>query len=175
MFDLCLITPAQLTEVAAFYVSLDAQTRYSRFFAHLSDYAIFDRVLQLNLDKSFLVGARKSGALVGVVEAGLYGDTAELGVAVSEVCRGMGVGQLLCHYAISVAHERSARHIEVITSYSNTPMQRLALRAGMQASRVDGDWHGDMQLSEDRPASHRGCLSRGPAVAAPHRESLPQV
>jgi GNAT superfamily N-acetyltransferase len=157
MFRFGILDESHRDKIVDFYLGLDEESRHQRFFGPIGEDALRRHVKGLDFDRSSVIGVWAGADLVGVAEAPMTEDSngepaAELAIALTERARGFGVGGTLFWYAMSAARERGAHHIEVITAHDNQPMQRMALRAGLKGSRLNGDWHGEFELSEE--ASH---------------------
>ena len=159
MFRFTFLDESHRDEIVAFYLGLDEHSRYQRFFGPISENALRRHVHGLDFERATVIGVWDGAELVGVAEAGMGGSedpdgepAAELAIALTERAQGSGVGGTLFWYAMSAAHERGAHHIEIITLHDNQPMQRMAIRAGLKGSRLNGDWHGEFDLPEE--ASH---------------------
>jgi GNAT superfamily N-acetyltransferase len=157
MFRFGFLDESHRDEIVAFYLRLDEESRHQRFFGPISEHALRRHVQGLDYERATVMGLWDGAELVGVAEAPMTEDAhgelaAELAIALTERARGLGAGGTLYSYALSAAHERGAHYIEVITSHDNQSMQRIALKAGLRGSRLNGDWRGQFDMSEE--ASH---------------------
>jgi len=123
-----------------FLLSLDAETRRSRFCGHLSDQSLLAHVARQAAGSAILLGAFEDGQLVGVAELVPLAErgTAEAAFVVSPEYQGKGIGSALMERAALAATNRGLHHIRVFCLPHNQAMQRLAAKA-----------HGNILLTVD--------------------------
>jgi GNAT superfamily N-acetyltransferase len=140
---------ADAGQLAAHFLALPADARYTRFFRPMSDTAIRGWVAGLRFDEEAWFGLYGfDGWLRGAVQAAPGADGAwELAFSVLPDSRRMGIGTALGVRVLAHLRARGARSARVACLAHNTPMRLLANRLGFPLRYVDGELHGRMDLA----------------------------
>ena len=133
--------------VRTFYLALSPDDRRKRFCCSLSDETISSYVDRLNFSRDTILGAFDQQAqLVGLAELVRGAEESEMAFSVRPDKRGQKIGTLLMERLLSRARICGARKVFVMFLSDNTPMRRMALRAGMSVQTEDGESHAERDL-----------------------------
>jgi len=145
-----IIRPLTLFErenVRNFYLSLSADDRRKRFCCTLSDDTISRYVDRLNFTRDTVLGAFDGHArIVGVAELVRGPKESEMAFSVRPDRRGQKIGTTLIERLLSRARMCGARKVFVMFLSDNTPMRKMALRAGMSVQTADGESYAAREL-----------------------------
>jgi GNAT superfamily N-acetyltransferase len=148
--DSMIIRPLTVFEreaVRTFYLALSPDDRRKRFCCSLSDETISSYVDGLNFTKDTILGAFDEHAqIIGLAELVRGADENEMAFSVRPDKRGQKIGTMLMERLTSRARMCGARKVFVMFLSDNTPMRRMALRAGMSVQTVDGESHASREL-----------------------------
>ncbi len=187
------LTVFEREAVRDFYVALAPEDRRKRFCCSLSDDTISKYADRLNFSRDTVLGAFDEQAqIIGLAELIRGAEAGEMAFSVRPDKRGQKIGTKLLQRLMLRARMCGIRKVFVMFLPDNTPMRRMAIRAGMELSTVDGEAHAERELpvpSADELArwyieeilSHGGyfgtlglarwgSLAQAPAPAAPHPE-----
>jgi|GEM_PF-2030143 len=140
-----------------FYLSLSAEDRRKRFCCMLSDETISKYVDCLNFSRNTVLGAFDEQAqIVGLAELVRDTEASEAAFSVRPDRRGQKIGTQLMERLLLRARMCGIRKVFVMFLSDNTPMRRMALRAGMSVRSVDGEAHAVREL----PAPDAEVLTR---------------
>jgi GNAT superfamily N-acetyltransferase len=143
--------------VRSFYLALSPEDRRKRFCCSLSDDTISGYVDRLNFSRDTILGAFDEQAeLIGLAELVRGAKAGEMAFSVRPDKRGQKIGTLLMQRLLARAMMCGARKVFVIFLADNTPMRRMAGRAGMAISSVDGE----AQAERDLPSPSADQLAR---------------
>jgi GNAT superfamily N-acetyltransferase len=143
------LTVFEREAVRKLYLSLSDDDRRMRFCASASDETLSTYVSGLDFTRSTLLGAFDERAgLIGVAELAHGATESEMAFAVRADMRGQKIGTLLMERLLVCAKMSGVRRVVVMFLSENTPMRKLALRAGMLI-RADGS---EMNASRDLQA-----------------------
>jgi GNAT superfamily N-acetyltransferase len=138
-----IIRPLTLYEreaVRDFYLALSADDRRKRFCCSLSDATISSYVDGLNFTRDTILGAFDERAqIVGLAELVRGAKASEMAFSVRPDRRGQKIGTMLMERLVSRARMCGARKVFVMFLSDNTPMRRMALRAGLSVQTTDGE------------------------------------
>lgn len=141
------LTVFERETVRNFYLSLSADDRRSRFCCTLSDETISAYVDRVNFARDTILGAFDDDAqIIGLAELVRGSETSEMAFSVRADKRGKKVGTTLIRQLLLHARICGAKKVFVMFSPDNTPMRRMASRAGMAVSVVDGEAHAAREL-----------------------------
>lgn len=145
------LTVFEREAVRTFYLALSADDRRKRFCCSLSDATISGYVDGLNFTRDTILGAYDEQArIIGLAELVRGPKAGEMAFSVRPDKRGQKIGTLLMERLVSRARMCGANKVFVMFLSDNTPMRRMALRAGMSVQTADGESHAERELS---PAS----------------------
>jgi GNAT superfamily N-acetyltransferase len=137
--------------VRNFYLALSPEDRRKRFCCSLSDETISAYADGLNFTRDTILGAFDERAqIAGLAELVRGAEAGEMAFSVRSDRRGQRLGSLLMARLLSRARMCGAKKVFVMFLSDNTPMRRMALRAGMSVSTADGESYAARELS---PAS----------------------
>jgi len=154
-----------------FYLALPADDRRKRFCCTLSDETLSRYVDRLNFTRDTILGAFDEYArIVGLAELVHGPEGSEMAFSVRPEWRGQKIGTLLMERLLSRARMRGVKKVFVIFLSDNTPMRRMALRAGMSVRTADGESHAARELPPasaqevmrwflEESLAHGGCFS----------------
>lgn len=129
--------------ISAHLSALDADDRWDRFMATVSDEVVQRYVASIGFARDILIGAVQGPGLTGLAHAGLSlhdGElVAEVGLSVSKASRRQGLGRLLMLAALDAARRCGATRVEVIFSPGNRAMRALTRGLGGWLTRHDGE------------------------------------
>lgn len=142
------LTVFERESVRNFYLSLTPEDRRKRFCCTISDETISKYVDRLNFTRDMVVGAfDESAQLVGLAELVRGAMESEMAFSVRPEKRGQKIGTQLIQRLFLRARMCGVAKVFVLFLSDNTPMRRMALRAGMAVSTVDGESHAVRALS----------------------------
>lgn len=141
------LTVFERETVRGFYLSLSAEDRRKRFCCTLSDRSISDYVDRLNFSWDTVLGAFDEQAqIVGLAELVRGAAASEMAFSVRPDRRGQKIGTNLMERLLRRARMCGVRKVFVMFISDNTPMRRMAARAGMPVRSVDGEAHAEREL-----------------------------
>lgn len=130
-----------------FYLSLSPDDRRKRFCCSLSDDTISKYVDRLNFTRDTVLGAFDEHAqLTGLAELVRGAAASELAFSVRPDRRGQKIGTRLMERLLLRARMCGIRKVFVMFLSDNTPMRKMAHRAGMTLSSADGEAHAEREL-----------------------------
>ena len=142
------LTVFEREAVRSFYLALSTDDRRKRFCCTLSDDTISKYVDRLNFTRDTVLGAFDERAhIIGLAELVLGADASEMAFSVRPDKRGQKIGTKLIQRLIQRARMCDVRKVFVMFLSDNTPMRKMALRAGMAVSSVDGEAHAERELA----------------------------
>ncbi len=145
------LTVFERETVRNFYFSLSADDRRKRFCCTLSDETISRYVDRLNFARDTVLAAFDERAhIIGLAELVHGPERSEMAFSVRPDRRGQKIGTSLMEKLISRARLCGARAVCVMFLSDNTPMRKMALRAGMSVQTDGGESYAARGLS---PAS----------------------
>jgi len=151
------LTVFEREAIRKLYLSLSDDDRRMRFCTSASDATISRYVSNIAFAKSTLLGAFDDQArIVGVAELVPGPQASELAFAVRADRRGQKIGTRLMERVLVCARMSGVRRVVVMFLVGNTPMRKLASRAGMLITN-DG---GEMNASRDLDAPSAEELGR---------------
>jgi GNAT superfamily N-acetyltransferase len=138
--------------VRKFLLDLPPEDRRNRFCSTLSDAAVSAYVDGLDFVRDTILGAFDDAAqLVGLAELVPGTEESEMAFAVRPDKRGQKVGTRLMDRLLQRARICGVRKAVVLFLANNTPMHKLASRAGMHIRSGDGDSFGERNLRAPNP------------------------
>lgn len=141
------LTVFEREAVRNFYLALSPEDRRKRFCCSLSDDTISSYVDRLNFTRDTILAAFDEQAqLVGLAELVCGAEESEMAFSVRPDRRGQKIGTLLIERLVSRARICGASKVFVMFLSDNTPMRRMALRAGMSVQTADGESHAERDL-----------------------------
>jgi GNAT superfamily N-acetyltransferase len=141
------MTGFEREDVRKFLLSLPAEDRRNRFCSTLSDAAVSRYVDGLNFARDTILGAFDDEAqLVGLAELVPGIEESEMAFAVRPDKRGQKIGTRLMDRLLQRARACAVRKAVVVFLADNTPMRKLASRAGMCIRSAEGDSFGERNL-----------------------------
>jgi GNAT superfamily N-acetyltransferase len=133
--------------VRSFYLALSPEDRRKRFCCSLSDATIASYVERLNFTRDTVLGAFDEQAqIVGLAELVRGAEASEMAFSVRPDRRGQKFGTMLMQKLISRARMCGANKVFVMFLSDNTPMRKMALRAGMSVQTEDGESYAAREL-----------------------------
>lgn len=148
--DMMIIRPLTVVEreaVRNFYLALSPDDRRKRFCCSLSDETISKYVDGLNFTRDTILAAFDEQAqIIGLAELVRGAEASEMAFSVRPDRRGQKIGTLLMDRLLFRARICGARKVFVMFLSDNTPMRRMALRAGMSVQTADGESHAEREL-----------------------------
>ncbi len=148
--DSMIIRPLTLFEreaVRSFYLALSPDDRRKRFCCSLSDDTISNYVERLNFSRDTVLGAFDEHAgLLGLAELIRGAEASEMAFSVRPDKRGQKIGTKLIERLMLRARMCGAKKVFVMFLSDNTPMRRMAVRAGMALNSFDGEAHAEREL-----------------------------
>ena len=146
-----IIRPLTLFEreaVRQFYIALEPEDRRKRFCCTLSDESISKYVDRINFSSDTVLGAFDEHAqIVGLAELVRGEKASEMAFSVRPDKRGQKIGTRLTHRLVRRARLCGIHKVFVMFLSDNTPMRRMAIRAGMELSVADGEAYAVRELS----------------------------
>ena len=141
------LTVFEREAVRHFYLALSPDDRRKRFCCTLSDLTISKYVDRLNFSRDTVLGAFDEKAqIVGLAELVIGTDKSEMAFSVRVDRRGQRIGTSLMERLLLRARMCGVRKVFVMFLSDNTPMRRMAGRAGMSVRSVDGEAHAEREL-----------------------------
>ena len=141
------LTVFERETVRSFYLALSPDDRRKRFCCSLSDATISGYVDGLNFGRDTILGAFDEQAqIVGLAELVCGAEASEMAFSVRPDKRGQTIGTTLMERLLSRARMCGARKVFVMFLSDNTPMRRMALRAGMSMQTEDGESYAAREL-----------------------------
>ena len=141
------LTVFERENVRNFYLSLSADDRRKRFCCTLSDETISKYVDRLNFTRDTVLGAFDERAqIIGLAELVRGPKESEMAFSVRPDRRGQKIGTRLLQKLVSRARLCRARKVMVMFLSDNTPMRKMALRAGMPVQTADGESYAAREL-----------------------------
>ena len=145
-----IIRPLTLFEreaVRSFYFSLSAGDRRKRFCCALGDENVAKYADGLDFTRDTILGAFDEQAhLVGLAELIRGAEASEMAFSVRSDRQGQKIGTMLMQRLLARARLCGARKVFVMFLSDNTPMRRMALRAGMAIQTADGESYAAREL-----------------------------
>jgi len=133
--------------VKNFYLALSTEDRRKRFCCTVSDYAISNYVDGLNFTLHLVLGAfSDESQLIGVAELAPGATAREMAFAVREDLRSKYIGTRLMERILCHARMRGVRKVLAMFLADNTPMRKMAIRAGMLVQTVSGEVYASRDL-----------------------------
>lgn len=141
------LTVFEREAVRNFYLALSPDDRRKRFCCSLSDETISSYVDGFNFTRDTILAAFDEQAqLIGLAELVRGTEASEMAFSVRPDKRGQRIGTMLMEGLLSRARMCGARKVFVMFLSDNTPMRRMALRAGMSVQTADGESHAAREL-----------------------------
>ena len=141
------LTVFEREAVRNFYIALSPEDRRKRFCCSLSDDTICKYVDRLNFTRNTILAAFDEQAqLIGLAELVRGAEESEMAFSVRPDKRGQKIGTMLIERLVSRARICGASKVFVMFLSDNTPMRRMALRAGMSVQTADGESHAERDL-----------------------------
>ncbi len=136
------LTALEREHVRDFYLSLSADDRRKRFCCSLSDETISKYVDRLNFTRDMVLGAFDEHAqIIGLAELVRGPKESEMAFSVRPDRRGEKIGTRLLEGLIALAGICGIKRVFVMFLSDNTPMRKMATRAGMPVETADGESH----------------------------------
>jgi GNAT superfamily N-acetyltransferase len=141
------LTVFEREDVRKFYLSLTEDDRRRRFCCTLTDDTISKYVDRLNFTRDTVLGAfDEQGQIIGLAELVRGPKESEMAFSVRPDRRGQKIGTMLIQRLISRASLCGIRKVFVMFLSDNTPMRKMAIRAGMPVHSADGESHAAREL-----------------------------
>ena len=142
------LTVFEREAVRNFYLALTPDDRRKRFCCSLSDETISKYVDRVNFTGDTVLGAFDEHAqLVGLAELVRGAEKkGEMAFSVRPDRRGQKIGTRLMHRLLLRATMCGVRKVFVMFLSDNAPMRKMASRAGMSVSTVDGEAQAEREL-----------------------------
>jgi len=141
------LTVFEREAVRDFYVALGPEDRRKRFCCTLSDETISKYVDRLNFSGDTVLGAFDDHArLLGLAELVRGEKASEMAFSVRPDKRGQKIGTRLTLRLMQRARMCGVRKVFVMFLADNTPMRRMAIRAGMELRTADGEAYAVREL-----------------------------
>ena len=154
------LTVFERENVRSFYLSLSADDRRRRFCCTLADETISKYVDRLNFTRDAVLGAFDEQAhIIGLAELVRGSKESEMAFSVRPDRRGQKIGTKLLESLIIHAGRSGIRKVFVMFLSDNTPMRKMAIRAGMPVETVDGESHAALELPEPSAAQTGSCVA----------------
>lgn len=152
------LLPAERHRYQEHLLRLERVDRYSRFSGTVSEETIVKHCQDLDWRYTILVGCFVKGTLRGAVELRtdpkLWADNAELAITVERGCQGHGIGRELMRRSLTVARNRSLRHVHMMCLRDNRRMMALAREFGGRVMIEEGEFLTDFALPWPNQASY---------------------
>ena len=144
-------------DVRIFYLGLSADDRRKRFCSTLSDAPISRYVDRLDFTRDTILGAFDDRArLIGLAELVRGDGEGEMAFSVRPERRGQKIGTRLMDRLLLRARMCGVRKVFVMFFAENTPMRKMAIRAGMHVETCEGEAYAAREL----PAASAQDLTR---------------
>ena len=141
------LTAFEREAVRSFYLALSTEDRHKRFCCSLSDETIWRYVDRLDFGRDVILGAFGEDAqLIGLAELVHGAAASEMAFSVRPDKRGKKIGTKLLEKLLQCARVRGVGKAFVLFLANNTPMRRMASRAGMTLDLGDGEAHAVLEL-----------------------------
>ena len=141
------LTVFEREAVKTFYLALSPEDRRKRFCCSLSDDTISGYADRLNFTRDTVMGAFDERArMLGLAELVRGPEASEMAFSVRPDKRGQKIGTRLIERLLLRARMCGVRKVFVMFLSDNTPMRRMAARAGMALSSADGEAHAQLEL-----------------------------
>jgi len=145
-----IIRPLTLYEreaVRRFYIALTPDDRRKRFCCTISDETISKYVDRLNFTRDTVLAAFDERAnIIGLAELVTGPKESEMAFSVRPDRRGQKIGTYLLEKLMLRARMCGVVKVFVMFLSDNTPMRKMAMRAGMAVSSVDGEAYAAREL-----------------------------
>ena len=176
------LTASEREDVRCFYLSLSAEDRRKRFCCSLADDTISKYVDRLNFTRDTVIAAFDEQAqIMGLAELVRGPNESEMAFSVRPDRRGQKIGTKLLERLIALAGVCGIKKVFVMFLSDNTPMRKMATRAGMPVDTADGESHAARDVPTpsaeelarwfaEESLAHAGYLA---AQSAAQRSSLP--
>jgi GNAT superfamily N-acetyltransferase len=133
--------------VRGFYLALSDEDRRKRFCCALSDETVVKYVDGLDFAQGTVLAAFDDRArIIGLCELAHGKGMSEMAFAVRADMRGQRIGTRLMERLLARARMCGVHKVFVLFSSENTPMRRLASRAGMQVDTEGGESYASREL-----------------------------
>lgn len=143
--------------VRSFYLALTPDDRRKRFCCTISDETISKYVDRLNFTRDTVLAAfDERSNIIGLAELVRGPNQSEMAFSVRPERRGQKIGTKLLEKLMLRARMCGVGKVFVMFLSNNTPMRKMAMRAGMTVSSIDGEAHAAREL----PAPSAEELSR---------------
>jgi GNAT superfamily N-acetyltransferase len=130
-----------------FYLALSADDRRKRFCCTLSDDIVSKYVDRLDFARDTVLGAFDEHAeIIGLAELVRGPEASEMAFSVRPDRRGQKIGTMLLDRLLARASMCGVRKVFVMFLSDNTPMRKMAQRAGMLVQTADGESHAEREL-----------------------------
>ena len=130
-----------------FYLASTADDRRRRFCCTLSDDTVSKYVDRLDFARDTILGAFDEHAqLIGLAELVRGPEESEMAFSVRPDRRGEKIGTMLLDRLLARASMCGVRKVFVMFLSDNTPMRKMAQRAGMLVQTADGESHAEREL-----------------------------
>ncbi len=134
--------------VRSFYSALTPEDRRKRFCCTISDETISKYVDRLNFSRDTVLAAFDAQVnIIGLAELARGPAASEMAFSVRPDRRGQKIGTNLLEKLMLRARMCGERKVFVMFLSNNTPMRKMALRAGMTVTSVDGEAQAVMELA----------------------------
>jgi len=134
------LTVFEREDVRKFYLSLSEDDRRRRFCCTLADETISKYVDRLDFTRDTVMGAFDEHAqIIGLAELVRGPNESEMAFSVRPDMRGQKIGTKLLERLLLRASVCGIRKVFVMFLSDNTPMRKMAIRAGMPVETVDGE------------------------------------
>ena len=141
------LTVFERDAVRNFYLALSTDDRRKRFCCTLSDESISKYVDALNFTRHTILGAFNEHAqLIGLAELALGAEESEMAFSVRPDMRCQRIGTKLMERLLLRARMCGIRKVIVMFLSDNTPMRRMAKRAGMLVETDGGEAYASREL-----------------------------
>jgi GNAT superfamily N-acetyltransferase len=141
------LTACERGNAKNFYLSLSADDRRKRFCCALADETIARYVDRFDYTRDTMLGVFDGQAqIIGLAELVTGPKDSEMAFSVRPDRRGQKIGTLLMERLIAHASRCGVRKVYVIFVSDNTPMRKMASRAGMPVHTEDGESHAAREL-----------------------------
>ena len=141
------MTGFEREDVRNFLLSLPAEDRRNRFCSTLSDAGVSRYVDGLDFVRATILGAFDDEArLIGLAELVPGAEESEMAFAVRPDKREQKIGTRLMDRLLQRARACGVRKAVVVFLADNTPMRKLASRAGLRIRSAEGESFGERNL-----------------------------
>jgi GNAT superfamily N-acetyltransferase len=141
------LTAYEREAVRHFYLALGPDDRRKRFCCSLSDETVSRYVDRIDFSRDTILAAFDERArVIGLAELMRGAGTGEMAFSVLPNRRGQRIGTKLMQRLLRRARICGIGKVFVIFLSDNTPMRRMASRAGMALSTVEGEAYAEREL-----------------------------